>query len=80
MRRLFWVVLVAVFLSGCSPRPQEEDLRQQVVQLQMEKYRLAGQVAELDKQLRELEKSHELYILVVEDMDKRLVNGPAWRE
>jgi len=48
---------------------------EKVRELQTERAALAGQVTELDRQVRELRASHEVYILVTEDIDKRLVRA-----
>lgn len=69
------MIIALLGLTGCSPSAQEKDVKQEFVQLQQEKDQLAAQVEDLNRELRKLKTSHELYILVTEDIDKRLARA-----
>lgn len=80
-RQIIAVLIVAasLALAGYQMQDREVDLRRQLVQLHQEKDQLAGQVADMEKQLKNLQESHELYIAVTEDIDQRLVRAEQGR-
>lgn len=79
------IAVFAVITADLTVTAREAAIKQQVDVLQREKAALSRQLIEFEAQLRALQNSHELYIFVTEDIDRRLVRveagkGPVWRE
>lgn len=74
MKRIPWVLIIiaALTLANIWMTREQAMKLSQIAELRTEKDQLAAQVEDLNMELRKLKTSHELYILVTEDMDKRL--------
>lgn len=79
VKRFAWIIIIVAALTVANlwTLDKQVELRSKLTQLQGDGERLAGQVAELEKQLQELRVSHELYVLVSEDLDRRLARAEA---
>lgn len=76
--RIDWTYVIVVVLAlatGLAPvllEDHDPDLQHQVLQLRQEKDKLASQLEELDRELRQLKASHAYYIGVNCDISDRL--------
>lgn len=74
MRRIPVLLILCAVLTVANYLILEKqaDLKSQFIQLQQEKSQLTSQIDEMQKQLKNLQESHELYIAVSQDLDERL--------
>jgi uncharacterized protein YlxW (UPF0749 family) len=73
-KQLIAALLVAAALAwaGYDMQDRQAELEQRLSQVQQERDQLAGRMAGLEAQIREIQESNEFTIAVTTDLDRRL--------